>query len=110
MVADNIKESYWMFIPVFPRLNTVKNFSNINNSLLLSTGDVSGMVGLPRAASAKIPPANAEDIRDAVHSLGWEDYLEEGMVTYSSILAWRILYTEERGGLQSIGLQRVKHD
>jgi len=42
-----------MFIPVFPSLNTVKNYSNINNSLLLSTGDVSGMVGLPRAASGK---------------------------------------------------------
>ena len=38
-----------------------------------------------------------------VQSLGWEDPLEEGMATHSSILAWRILWTEEPGGLQSIG-------
>ena len=45
-----------------------------------------------------------------VMSLGWEDPLEEGMATHSSILAWRIPWTEEPGGLQSIGLQRVRHD
>ena len=45
-----------------------------------------------------------------VWSLGWEDTLEEGMVTHSSILAWRIPWTEESRGLQSIGLQRVGHD
>ena len=38
-----------------------------------------------------------------VHSLGWEDPLEEGMVTHSGILAWRISWTEEPGGLQSMG-------
>ena len=42
-----------------------------------------------------------------VLSLGWEDPLEEGMATHFSILAWRIPCTEELGGLQSIGLQRV---
>ena len=45
-----------------------------------------------------------------VPSLGWEDPLEEGMRTHSSILAWRIPWTEEPGGLQSTGLQRVRHD
>ena len=45
-----------------------------------------------------------------VRSLGWEDPLEEEMATHSSILAWNILRTEEPGGLQSIGLQRVRHD
>ena len=45
-----------------------------------------------------------------VRSLGWEDPLEEGMATYSNILAWRIPWTEEPGGLQSIGLQRIGHD
>ena len=40
-----------------------------------------------------------------VGSLGWEDPLEEGMATHSSILAWRIPWTEESGGLQSIGSQ-----
>ena len=42
--------------------------------------------------------------------LGWEDPLEEGMVTHSSILAWRTSWTEEPGGLQFMGLQRVGHD
>ena len=45
-----------------------------------------------------------------VQSLGWEDPLEEGMATHSSILAWRIPWTEEPGGLQSMGLQRNGHN
>ena len=45
-----------------------------------------------------------------VRSLGWEDPLEKRMTTHSSILAWRILWTEEPGRLQSIGLERVRHD
>ena len=45
-----------------------------------------------------------------VRSLGWEDPLEEGTATHSSLLAWRIPWTEEPGGLQSIGSQRVRHD
>ena len=45
-----------------------------------------------------------------VQSLGQEDPLEEGMATQSSILAWRIPWTEESGRLQSIVLHRVKHD
>ena len=45
-----------------------------------------------------------------VRSLGWEDPLEEGMETHSNILAWRIPRTEEPDGLQSMGLQRVRHD
>ena len=42
-----------------------------------------------------------------VQSLGWEDALEEGMATHSSILAWRIPWTEQPGGQQSMGSQRV---
>ena len=45
-----------------------------------------------------------------VKSLGHEDPLEEGMATQSSILAWRIPWTEEPSGLQSMGSQRVGHD
>ena len=45
-----------------------------------------------------------------VRSLGWEDPLEKGMATYSSILAWRISWTEKPGGLQSRGSQIVGHD
>ena len=43
-------------------------------------------------------------------TLGWEDPLENGMATHSSILAWRIPWTEEPGGLQSMGSQRVRHN
>ena len=45
-----------------------------------------------------------------VRLMGWEDPLEKGMTTHSSILAWRISRTEETGGLRSMGLQRVRHD
>ena len=45
-----------------------------------------------------------------LRTLGREDPLEEGMVTHSSILAWRMPWTEEPGGLQSMGLHRVRHD
>ena len=45
-----------------------------------------------------------------VQSLGWEDPLEKAMATHSSILAWKIPWTEESGGLQSMALQRVGHD
>ena len=45
-----------------------------------------------------------------VHSLGWEDPLEKEMATHSSVLAWEIPWTEEPGGLQSMGSQRVGHD
>ena len=45
-----------------------------------------------------------------VRSLGWEDPLEKDMATHSSILAWRIPWTEESGGLKSKGSQRVGHN
>ena len=58
----------------------------------------------------KNPPAMEEMQEIWVQSLGQEDPLEEGLATHSSILAWRILWTEEPGGLLSIRLQRVGHD
>ena len=45
-----------------------------------------------------------------VRSLGWGDPLEKGLATHSSSLDWRIPWTEEPGGLQSMGSQRVRHD
>ena len=45
-----------------------------------------------------------------VQSLGWEDALEKEMATHSSTLAWKIPWMEEPGRLQSMGLQRVRHD
>ena len=55
-------------------------------------------------------PAMQETQEAQVQSLGQEDPLEEGMATHSSILAWRIPWSEEPGRLQSIGLQGVGHD
>ena len=45
-----------------------------------------------------------------VQSLGWEDPMEKGMTNHSSILAWRIPWTEQPGVLESMGSQRVRHD
>ena len=45
-----------------------------------------------------------------VPSLGWEDPLEKEVATHSSILVWRILWTEEPGGLQAMGFQRIERD
>ena len=47
---------------------------------------------------------------ESIYHICWEDPLEEGIATHSSILAWRIPWTEEPGGLQSIGWKRVGHD
>ena len=59
------------------------------------------------APAVNNPPANAGDLRYAGSIPGSEDPLEEGMAAHSSILTWRIPWTEEPGGLQSIGSQRV---
>ena len=59
------------------------------------------------AQIVKISPAMWESW---VRSLGWEDPLEDGMATHSSILAWRIPWTEESGGLLSTGSQRARQD
>ena len=79
------------------------NYSNfqIQNTVLLTTG---GFLG---GSDGKESTSNEED---PGWSLGWEDPLEKEMVTHSSILAWRIPWTEEPGRLQSMGLQRVGHD
>ena len=58
----------------------------------------------------KNPPVNTGDIRDVGSIPGLGRSLEVGMATHSSILAWRMPWTEEPGGLQSIGSQTVRHD
>ena len=57
------------------------------------------------ALVVKSPPANTEDAGHTGSTLGWEDTLEESIATYSSILVWRTPWTEEPGGLQSMGSQ-----
>ena len=67
-------------------------------------------LGFPGDSVVKNSPAMQEPQEAQVRSLSWEDPLEEGVATHSSILAWRISWTEDPGGLQSMGSQRVEHD
>ena len=71
--------------------------------ILAISKSVQGLGG----SAVKNPPARQEK---QVRSLGQEDPLEESMATHSSILAWRIPWTEELGQPQSIGLQRIRQD
>ena len=71
---------------------------------------VGEIVGFPSDSAVKNRPAMQETQETWVRFLGWEDPLEEGMAAHSSILAWRIPRTEEPGGLQSMGSQRVRSD
>ena len=64
-------------------------------------------MGFPGGSDGKESSCDAEDL---VRSLGCDDFLEKGMTTHSSILSCRIPRTEEPGGLQSTGSQRVRHD
>ena len=63
--------------------------------------------GFPGGSDGKESVCNAGDL---VRSLGWEDPLEKELATHSSILAWRIPWTEKPGRLQFMGSQRVGHD
>ena len=63
--------------------------------------------GFPVAQTVKDPPAVRET---QVRSVGGEDSLEEAMAAHSSVLAWRIPWTEGPGGLQSLGSRRVRQD
>ena len=63
------------------------------------------LTGFPDGSAGKASACDAEDTGDRVWSLGQEDPLEEGMATQSYIIAWKIPWTEEPGGLQSVGSQ-----
>jgi len=68
---------------------------------------INARTGFPGGSVGNNPSAKQET---RVPSLGQEDPLEKEMATHSSVLAWRIPWTEEPGGLQSMGSQRVGHD
>ena len=87
----------YIFMPIYIFITTV----NLRTSKGFSLG--ASLV----AQMVKCLPAMQETW---VQSLGQEDLLEKEMATHSSILAWKILLTEETGGLQSRGLHRVGHD
>ena len=80
-------------------------YRQINNSYMSKVSDTSRASLEPQMV--KESPAMWEAW---VPSLGWEDPLEEGTATLSSVLAWEIPWTEEPGGLQARGFQRVVHD
>ena len=68
-------------------------------------------MGFPGGASGKEPACQCRRLKETgIQSLGWEDPLKEEMATHSSILAWRIPWTEEPVGLQSMGSQRVGYN
>ena len=69
-----------------------------------------GVGGFHSEFRGKESACNAGYAEDAISSLGGEDPLEEGMATHSQILARKVQWTEEPGGLQSMGSQRVGHD
>ena len=74
---------------------------------MYSNGPLASVVGFPDGSDGKSLPAMEET---QVRSLSWEDPLEKRMATHSSILAWRIPWTEKLGGLQSMRSQRVRYD
>ena len=77
-------------------------------SLLMPVFD--SVQSFPGGSVVRNLSATQETQKTWILSLGREDPLEEEMATHSSILAWRIPWTEEPGGLQSMGSQRVRHD
>ena len=85
-----------------------ENFLKLNKRMHIRYPKLTLDLGLPWQLSGKENPPAMQETQ--VRSLGWEDPLEKGTATHSSILAWRIPWTEEPGGLQSIGSQGVGHD
>ena len=77
------------------------------SGVVLCLFNITPLLDFPWGSAGKESTCNVGDMGLIV---GWEDPLGKGMATHSSILAWRIPWTEEPGTLQSIGLQRVGHD
>ena len=94
------------FVFNFPLSSTCIIFSNF----LVFFTSVSCLLFSIGGTSGKEPTCQCRRHEMQVPSLGWEDPLEEVQTTHSSILAWRIPWIEEPNGLQSVGLQRVRHD
>ena len=94
------RHSYW--ICVFKHIYIEYIFSNIFIEYVFSNTSVS----LVPQTIKNLPAVQETRVR----SLAWEDPLDKGMATHHSIVAWRIPWIEEAGGLQSMGFQRVGHD
>ena len=91
------------------------NYKNLDSLILFSDpssfsyGDLTSALSITSMVAQVVKNLPAVQVTQ-VQSLGQEDPLEKGMATHSSILAWRIPKTEEPGRLQSMGLQRVRHN
>ena len=105
---QNIKHTFFLTCNFTSRTLPVDIQRKVyQDSHLMGRGDGDN----PRAPLAARSVKNLPAMRETwVRSLGWEDSLEKEMATHSSILAWKISWTEEPGGLQSMGSQRVGHD
>ena len=80
------------------------------NVLLGFPDGVTSTLGFPDVSVVKNLPVMQDLQETQIRCLGWEDPLEEEMAIHSSVLAWQIPWTEEPGGLQSTGSQRIEHD
>ena len=94
----------WCLPSVHACIQISLSFTDIN---CIELEDYATFMGFPGGSDNKESPWSAGN---PGQSLSWEDLLEKGMATHSSILAWRIPWIEEPGGLQSIGSQRVWHN
>ena len=94
-----------IFLHLFCTMNQHLPRALINANSLKNWGRIHALSGLPCGSAVKDLSAVQELLKTLVRSPGWEDPMEEGMATHSSILAWRIPWTEEPGGLWFIGSQ-----
>ena len=92
------------------KIRWIPQSNPLRKELFILTWELRLLGGFPSSSVAKNPPAMEEMKETRVWSLGWEDLLKEETATHSSTLAWRILWTEELGGLQSMGWQRVGYN
>ena len=111
---QNEHEWYRLYLEVEAARAPVHNRCSVNVygeiECLLSVYYGLGIWGFPGGSAAKNQPALQEYQEIRIQSLGGEDSLEEEMATHSTVLARKILWMEERGGLQSMRSQRVGHD
>ena len=110
------REEYWkVFVPAFltwspSRVSHELTYIWYLNFKLRDLIGAHVWEGFPSGSAVKSPPVMQKTEETWAWSLGREDPLEEEVATHSSILAWRIPRTEEPGGLQTTGSQRVRHD
>ena len=99
-----------VFIPN-PKKGNAKEYSNYRTIAFISQASKVMLKTHQEATTVAQLVKNLPALWETwVRSLGWEDPLEKGKATHSSILAWRISWTEQPGRLQSLGSQRVGHD